>query len=45
MMFFSVIYHPEDNKCIKTLQVCFLGKIEDLEELATFNTLVWANSK
>ena len=40
MMFFSVIYHPEDNKCIKTLQVCFLDKIEDLEESTTFTTLV-----
>ena len=41
--FFSYLsskYHPEDNKCIKTLQVCFLDKIEDLGESTTFTTLV-----
>ena len=45
MMFFSVIYHPEDNKCIKTLQVCFSDKIEDLEESTTYTTLGWASSE
>ena len=43
MLFFQLFiikYHPEDNKCIKTLQVCFLDKIEDLEESTTFTTLV-----
>ena len=43
MLFFQLFiikYHPEDNKCIKTLQVCFFGQIEDLEESTTFTTLV-----
>ena len=43
MLFFQLFiikYHSEDNKCIKTLQVCFLDKIEDLGESTTFTTLI-----